>query len=61
VRSEEVLHGVKDVRNIYQTLKRRKATWIGHILRRNCFLKHVIERKMKGRIKIMKRRGRRCT
>jgi hypothetical protein len=23
--------------------KRMKTNWIGHILRRNCFLKHVIE------------------
>jgi hypothetical protein len=27
------------------TTKRRKANWIGHILRRNCLLKHVIEGK----------------
>jgi hypothetical protein len=30
-------------RNILQTVKRRKANWIGHILRRNCFLKHDTE------------------
>jgi len=29
-------------RNIIHTVKRRKANWIGHILRRNCLLKHVI-------------------
>jgi hypothetical protein len=29
-------------RGIVHTTKRRKANWIGHILRRNCFLKHVI-------------------
>jgi len=61
VRNEEVLPGVKDERNILQKLNRRKANWIGHILHRNCFLKHVIEGKVEGRIKIMKRRGRRCT
>jgi hypothetical protein len=38
----EVLHGVKEERNIVHTIKRRKANWIGHILRRNCLLKHVI-------------------
>jgi hypothetical protein len=43
VRNEEVLHRVKEERNIVHTIKRRKAKWIGHILRRNCLLKHVIE------------------
>jgi hypothetical protein len=42
VRNEEVLHRVKE-RNILDTIKRRKANWIGHILRRNCLLKDVIE------------------
>jgi hypothetical protein len=36
VRNEEVLHRVKEERNIVHTIKRRKANWIGHILRRNC-------------------------
>jgi hypothetical protein len=48
VRNEEILHRVKEERNIVHTIKRRKANWIGHILRRNCLLKHVIERKIKG-------------
>jgi hypothetical protein len=48
VRNEEVLHGVKEERNILHTIKRRKANWIGHILRRNCLLKHVIEGKKEG-------------
>jgi hypothetical protein len=43
VRNEEVLHRVKEERNIVHTIKRRKANWIGHILRRNCLLIHVIE------------------
>jgi hypothetical protein len=43
VRNEEVLHRVKEKRNILHTIKIRKANWIGHILRRNCLLKHVIE------------------
>ena len=29
--------------NILQTMKRRKDNWIGHILGRNCLLKHVTE------------------
>jgi hypothetical protein len=59
VRNEEVLHRVKAERNIVHTIKRRKANWIGHILRRNCLLKHVIEGKLEGRIEMSGRRGRR--
>jgi hypothetical protein len=38
VKNEEVLHGVEKERNILNTIKRRKASWIGHILRKNCHL-----------------------
>jgi hypothetical protein len=58
VRNEE-LHRVKEERNMLHTIKRRKANWIGHILRRNCLLKHVIEGKLEGRIEMTGRRGRR--
>jgi hypothetical protein len=34
-----------------------EADWIGHILRRNCLLKLVIERKVERRIKGTGRRG----
>jgi hypothetical protein len=44
----EVLHRVKGERSILRTVKRRKANWIGHILRRNCLLKHVTEAKVEG-------------
>jgi hypothetical protein len=50
---------VKEERNIVHTIKRRKANWIGHILRRNCLLKQVIEGKLEGRIEMTGRRGRR--
>jgi ppGpp synthetase/RelA/SpoT-type nucleotidyltranferase len=50
VRNEEVLHRVKEERTILHKIKRRKANWIGHILRRNCLLKHVIEGKLEGRM-----------
>jgi hypothetical protein len=59
VRTEEVLHRVKEERNIVHTIKIRKANWIGYILRRNCLLKQVIEGKLEGRIEMMGRRGRR--
>jgi hypothetical protein len=53
VRYKEVLHRVKKERNILHTIKRRKHNWIGHILRRNCILKHVIEGKIDGRIEVI--------
>jgi hypothetical protein len=58
VRNEEVLQRIKDERDILQTTKRRKASWIGHIWRRNCFLKYVIGGKVEGRIEGTGRRGR---
>jgi hypothetical protein len=54
-----VLQRVKEERNIIQNIKRRKANWIGHILRRNCLLKHVIKGKIEGRIEVTGRQGRR--
>jgi tRNA pseudouridine-54 N-methylase len=39
--------------------KIRKANWIGHILRRNCLLKHVIEGKIERNIEVTGRCGRR--
>jgi hypothetical protein len=59
VRNEEVLHRVKKERNIVHTIKIIKANWIGHNLRRNCLLKHLIEGKLEGRIEMTGRRGRR--
>jgi hypothetical protein len=59
LRNEEGLQTIKEERNILQKIKRRKANWIGHILRRNSLLKHVIEGKIKGRIEVTERGGRR--
>jgi hypothetical protein len=42
----EVLHRVKDERNILSTIHRRKVNWVGHILCRDCLLKHDFEGKM---------------
>ena len=50
---------VKEQRNILHELSKRKANWIGHILCRNCFLQRLIEGKIKGRIEVTGRRGRR--
>ena len=54
----EVLHGDKGERNIVYKLERKKANWIGYIWRGNCFLKHVIEEKIEGKIDVTRRRGR---
>jgi len=42
----EVLHRMREERNILHTIKRRKANRIGHILHRNCYLKHIAEGKI---------------
>jgi len=44
----EVLLRVKEQRNILHEIRKRKANWIGHILRRNGVLQRVIEGKIKG-------------
>jgi two-component sensor histidine kinase len=58
VRKKGILHRVKEDINMVPAIYRRKANWIGHILRRNCLLKHVIEGKKEGMIKVARRRGR---
>ena len=50
---------VKEQRNILHEIRKRKANWIGHILRRNCLLQRVIEGKIKGDIEVTGSRGRR--
>jgi hypothetical protein len=59
VRNEEILHRVKEERNILHKLKRRKIKWIGHMLRRNCLLKNVIEGNLEDRSEMTGSRGRR--
>jgi hypothetical protein len=57
VKNAEVLQRVKEETNVLN--KRRKANWIGHILRRNCPLKHAIEGKIERKIEVTERPGRR--
>ena len=59
VKNEDVLLRVKEQKNIVHKIRKRKANWIGHILRRNCLLQRVIEGKIKGWIEVTGRRGRR--
>ena len=54
----EVLHIVKEERNILRTIRRSKDNWIGHTLRWNCLLKHVSEGKIDGGMEVTGRRGR---
>jgi len=42
VRNEEVLHTVKEDRNILLRIKKRKTNWIGHILHMKRLPKHKL-------------------
>jgi hypothetical protein len=55
VRSEKVFFAAQKERNILYIIK-NKASWIGHILCRNCLLKQVIEENIEGSICQMKTR-----
>ena len=48
VRNEEVLNRIKEKITVLHTVKRRKASWMGHMLRRNCLLKRIIKEKIGG-------------
>ena len=56
VGNEEVLLRVNEKRNILHEIRKRKANWIGHIVRRNCLLEQVIEGKIKGEMEVTRRR-----
>jgi hypothetical protein len=59
MKTEEAFRRVQEEKNILHTSKRRKAERFGHILRKNCLLKHVIEGKTQTRTEVTGRRGRR--
>jgi hypothetical protein len=59
VRNEDVLLRVKGQSNILHEICKRKANWIGHILRQNCILQRVTEGKIQGGIEVTGRQGRR--
>jgi hypothetical protein len=50
VRNEEVLYRVKEDKNILRAIKIRKGNLIGHVLRRNCLLKYLVEGMIEGKI-----------
>jgi len=60
VKTDEVLHRIKENKNILHKTERRKANWIGHVFRRNCLLKHVVGGKIKVGRQATGRWGRRC-
>ena len=43
VRNEEVLLTVNEQRNILHEIRRQKANWIGHILRRTAFYNKLLK------------------
>jgi len=45
-------------KKILHTINERKTNWIGHILHRNCLLKHIIEGKIQARIEVTGRQRR---
>jgi hypothetical protein len=44
----KILHQVREKRNVLHEIERGEASYIGHILRRNCLLKHITEGKIGG-------------
>lgn len=54
-----VLQTVREERNMLHAMKRRKADWIGRILRSNCLLQHTVEGRIEGRTVVLGRRGKR--
>ena len=57
VTNEQVLDHIGEKRTLINNILRRKANWIGHILRRNCLLHYAIE----GQMMEVKGVGRRIT
>jgi hypothetical protein len=49
----------KEQRNILHEINKRKANWIGYILRRHCLRQRVIEGNIKGGVEVTGRRRRR--
>jgi hypothetical protein len=60
VRNEEGFLRVNEQKNILHEIQKRKTNLIGHILHRNCLLKHVIKGKVRGEMELKRRLGRRC-
>jgi hypothetical protein len=48
VRNDEVLLRVNEQRNIVHEILKRKAKWIGHILRKTAFYNGLLKERYKG-------------
>jgi hypothetical protein len=48
----EILHSVKEERNILYTMIQRKANRTGHIWHMTCFLKYVLKGEVHGRAEV---------
>ena len=49
VRNEEVMRRVGEQRTLLETIRKRKRNWLGHILRRDCLQRRVMEGKIEGK------------
>jgi hypothetical protein len=56
VENEDVLLRVEEQRNILHEIRKRKANWIGHVLRGNCFLQRVTKGKIQGEIEVTRKK-----
>ena len=59
IREMRQYHGAKQETNILYIIKRRKANWIGDMLRRNWLVKRIIEVKREGGTEVAGRQGKR--
>jgi len=55
VTNEEVLKRIGEKRQVIRDIKKRKANWLGHVMRRDCLLRDAIEGTVEGK----RKRGRR--
>jgi len=55
VRNEDVLLRVKEQRNVLHEIRKQKANWIDHILRRTCLLQRIIVGKIEEGIEVTER------
>jgi hypothetical protein len=56
ITNEEVLNRVGQERQLLKNIKRRKKTWIGHVLRSNGLMRVVLEGRMQGKRTVGRKR-----
>jgi hypothetical protein len=50
IRNEEVYRIIDEERTIWNNIEKRRTRWIGHTLRRNGFVKNIIEGEIEGKV-----------